>query len=1039
MAWTTSQLEAINWNEGNCLVSAGAGSGKTAVLTARIVRLVHEKRASLSQLLVLTFTNKAAHEMKERVRDAFLEQGETALAEEVERSEIETFDAYALSLVEKYHYALGLSSDLALCDESFLEVEKRKILERMLALRYEEKDPIFLDLVRHYAIENDEAICTLILAINDLADLASDKKEFYATYERRFYNPDALEDGLASFLALMQGKLETALLATKRYENSDFATREGDFLEGLLQARSYNDLSAAVLPVPYPRKKKGEDWSLHDSAIHSACGDIYKEIRKMLGAFGDEANVQSRYLSTKPYAHLLITLSGDLDAELSAFKKEHGVYTFADIAAFARDLAKDPEIGPGLRAHYRFLMIDEYQDTSDLQESFISSLADDNLFAVGDIKQSIYRFRNANPDIFAQKLALYGVEKGGHLISLNTNFRTREEALSDINLYFKFMMSPSLGGVLYDDSQALAYGNKAAFVASSSPAFHSETLFYVKDPAYNRGESEARIIAQSIQEKIQAGYAVVANKKTGALRPATYGDFAILIARKSDFPLYQKVFAAAKIPLEMNSELDVASEDVSLTLLSLIRLVLSLDEDEIVARHAYASVKRSYLYEEKDADLYREIVDRSYLHSELAEKLRAEKGELLGSEVEVAVQRLLDEFPFYAKLPTLGNVKANFEKLASFLSFSRTYDRFGYSLKDFVDYFHDLKKYDVGYSLQAGAEMGEAVHLMSIHASKGLQFPVVYLPDLSAKANLQDVTSSLLASPRYGLLLPLTLDDGEAQNIFHVLSRNEEGLAALSERMRLLYVAMTRVEEKLIFVRRQESDVELVRIDNLHLLRLKPGTDKKTGAPIVKGSLKNPQSFADFLALSAVKGLPEKTVKIVDPQPLSRTSPLYPAEKLELRSLTIPAVVQAPNRASKRDLAAVDEEALAYGTKLHRYLELADFKTKDLSFVADPLDRALLSKVLALPFFAKNDWTKEFHEYAFYDEEANIHGSIDLLLLYSDHLAIIDFKTSETTDPAYVKQLAAYRSYVERVFKKPASTYLLSLRKAEVISLNALE
>jgi ATP-dependent helicase/nuclease subunit A len=1039
MAWTTSQIAAIGWNEGNCLVSAGAGSGKTAVLTARIVRLVHEKKASLSQLLVLTFTNKAAHEMKERVRDAFLSSGESALAEEVERSAIETFDAYALSLVEKYHYALGLSSDLSLCDESFLEVEKRQILERMLGQRYAEKDPIFLDLVRHYAIENDEPICTLILAINALADLSSDKRAFYATYESRFFEDGAIAAGLASFVSLMQGQLETALLTTKRYEDGDLATREGTFLTPFLNAQSYNELHALIGPASYPRKKKGEEWSPHDSALHTACGETFRAVRKMLLAFGEAENVKDRYLMTKPYVRLLIELSQDLDAELSAFKKEHGVYTFADIASFARDVVKDPLIGPTLRAQYRFLMIDEYQDTSDLQESFIASLADHNLFAVGDIKQSIYRFRNANPDIFAQKLALYGQGQDGHLISLNANFRTREEALSDINDYFKFMMSPALGGVRYDESQALSYGNEAAFGPSASPSFHSETLLYEKDPSYNRGESEARIIASSIQEKLRQGFQVVGNKKTGQLRPACYGDFAILIARKSDFPTYQKVFAEAKIPLEMNSELDVASEDVSLTLLALLRFVLSLDEDELASRHAYASVKRSYLFQEKDEDIYREIHDKSYLHSAFAEQIRAERKGLLSSEVGGAVRQLLGEFPFYANLPSLGNVKANYEKLASFLSFSRTYDRFGYSLKDFVAYFHDLRKYDVGYSLQAGAEMGAAVHLMSIHASKGLQFPIVYLPDLSAKANLSDVTSSLLATSRYGLLLPLTLTDGEAQNIFHVLSRNEEGLATLSERMRLLYVAMTRVEEKLIFVRRKEPDVELYRIDNLHLLRLKPTLDKKTGQSTLKGTLKNPQSFADFLALSGVKGRQETLVKISDPQPLSAARPTSRPERLELRAITMPTVTQPFARASKLDLSPADEGALAYGTKLHRYLELTDFKSKDLSFIADSADRAVLSRVLHLPFFAANDWTQEFHEYAFYDEEANIHGSIDLLLLYPDKVRIIDYKASETTDPAYLKQLGAYQRYIERTFQRKAETYLLSLRKAEVISLTAVE
>ena len=1027
MAWNEGQQKAIDAREGHYLVSAGAGSGKTAVLTERIHQLVEEGACSLNELLVLTFTNKAAGEMKERVRQAFKDDPKKAA--QVESAAITTFDAFALSLVKKYHFSLHLDSDIQVIDEGLLSIEKRKILDEILLEHYGEKDPFFDDFVKHYAIKDDNTIVEMTLKIFDYAELSGDKAAFFAQALNAYYDPKFINGSLARYAALLKAQLGSLLAASKSYDNADMAAEEEAFLAPLAELNSYQEFYTHLAGQSYPRKpsKKDDDvLTPLDNALHSSLGQSFNGLRNDVTNFGPEEEEKKRIEVTKPYVKIFLSLAEELDARLSAYKQEKGAYAFADIAYLASQVASDPEIQPLLRGQYRYVMVDEYQDTSDLQENFLSAIVSDNFFAVGDIKQSIYRFRNANPAIFHRYEDALREQAPGCLISLQTNYRSREEVLSDINAIFAGLMSEAFGDVDYRNHQSLTYGN-LSFAPSSAQEHHLSLLNYDVKKGLSADECEARVIAQDIKEKLQSGYPVLAQDKQDKtrLRPCLPQDFAILIARKRAFQTYAKVFAEAKIPLAISDDEDLSSQDVSSLFLSCLRLPTVIDVDPQAEKHCYASIMRSYLFEENDQSIFEAIQSKNYRKSSLFEETRKMKKALLTGECEAGVSYWLDRYPFFDKLPRIGDVKDNYERIASFLTYAKQFDHLGGSYSDFVAHFAEMKHYDVEFTLSAGSDSGDSVHLMSIHASKGLQFPIVYSPDMDAKVNLRDASGAFMVNSS-GIEIPLTMEEGNPFNVWHDLARHDEGVAAISERVRLFYVALTRAEEKIIVVEEEKKNLEIRKIDATNLLKITYKTDAE-GNDKSRATITGPKSFREFLALSGypLNGEHRDVLLALDPYRA------YVAEKElplpEFKTVSFPAKTLPHERASKASLEPLDEGALQYGRRLHRLLQLVDFRTKDTSFIADKEERVKIDRVLALPLFSEADKAEVYPEYAYFDEKEGLHGSIDLLLVYPDKAVVIDYKAKSIDDPAYAKQVGLYASYVKRAFNKDCETYLLSI------------
>ena len=1043
------QQEAIDSRKGNFLVSAGAGSGKTAVLTERIKEIVLKGDASIDELLVLTFTNKAAAEMKSRTRDKLLEafasgQIDKDLSGEVECADITTFDAFFLKLVKKYAFTLGIDPDVTIADESILLAKQNEIIDEVLAKRYAKMDPLFAKLVEKFTLKDDKHIVDYIKGVLHLCELAPNVDELFAELKEKIFEDKYLNEAEQIYYEKLNVDLRTSMNLLEG--SHDLLAKDHEYVSSWIGLGSYPALYNRYILEKVAKEKKIKTVSIYGKDYATGFGsksaknplsetenrsrDIAKElfngVMNSLIANGDPSEQKKKIVETKPFVSLLVDIAKEVYEEMMKFKKEKNAYNFSDIASLAQKLLEDEKILGEIRAKYKYIMVDEYQDSSDIQESFINKISHDNVFMVGDIKQSIYRFRNANPDIFASKLLKYGKDQGGHAIYLQKNFRSRLEVISFVNDLFSKVMSPEVGEVDYTNGQALEFGNTALYGSDPKNEFKATILSYELDEDLEKSELEARSIANDIIDKVQNGFLI--DVKDQGQRACDWGDFAILMPTKAQFNIYKKIFGEAKIPLVATIGNELNDDNINMVFMRLLKLPLVIGEDETAVKHCYASIKRSFLFEEDDDTLFDELQNGTYKEDALIKDMAKEKEKLLSMSLYEAVSYLFEKYSFVEKLKKIGNVKANFKTIDAFISEALNAERMGLDYKGYVDYFDKLKKYEIKQEIKGDFAGDNVVKLMTIHASKGLEFPIVYCPNNLRKLNKGDASGFYLLSRKYGLLLPKTRSDDYSGNFLESLYKDEEELKAVSEYMRLFYVQLTRASNQLIFVMPDGSGEAygMVKVPNMNNLILTKANDKGENS-IVK--LTNFAQFINSAGKDVLSKLFEyKTANTEEPVPFAQMKQMDPFKDPDLRSIDCPCVAVEEKRASKTTITPINEAAAQYGTHMHRLLELVSFKDKDASFIKDEKERKKIEALFTNSIFDNLEGYHEFHEYRYLDYKNNLEGSIDLLLVKEGEKAmIIDYKTKSLDDEAYEKQLRLYKEHIEKVFGLKAETYLLSI------------
>jgi ATP-dependent helicase/nuclease subunit A len=1003
---TIDQENAVNANEGNFLVAAGAGSGKTKVLTQRVFRLLKERRAGLRNVLVLTFSDKAAGEMKKRVRDLLLSDPSTReMAEKIDEASIQTFDAFSRSLVEKYHYDLGLKGEIEIADEAFLDVTAKELLNEHLMDLCAKGDKEWLEMLDLFANKNDDDLQEEIISLYKMANLSLNKKAFFDDYEQNHFSSEAVEKSFGYFRDYLRNEISEEIQIIKReYSSTATALAETDItrLYNILEFSTFNEMAAVFdynrIFVTLP-KGGYED---RDKDVRARVKERFKVVRGWLQSKNQEDLIK-QYLTLEPYVLRLVKLAQYVDEQMSIKKKEAGVYSFADIAELARQAALIPEVNAELKSTYKYIMVDEYQDTSDLQEGFINSIANNNVFEVGDIKQSIYLFRHANPTLFSQKYEAYKNGNGGTLFILKDNFRSRESVLGDINNIFTKAMSKSLGDVNYASDQALRFGAQYYSSTEDKENRHIENYVYLLNKGENVAKKSATIIANDIFTKIQNHYQL----KTG---PAQFGDFAILISKKKEFQTYRRVFEKAKIPLDITDQVNGGEENAVLLFKRIVKLIAILDKgDEEGERHCYASIARSYIYSLSDEEIYTNLQTGSYKTSPSFELVRKNLTSLRNMTMSDLTSWIIDTFGLLAHLDTLGQVKNNYEKLSSITSLAKLSDRFGYSIDDLLAYFANSDKYDEPLKVETPHSGSNSVHLLTIHASKGLEYPIVYLPGLDADLTKNEEKGSFLVNPEFGGFVPLLGAESGSKTYLQFLGSSLEKSKHLSEEMRLFYVALTRAEEKIIFLHKERDNDDLMG--------------------------RSPKSFSDFLALSGYFSYhvfyPSSDYLLVYSGDEKKE---IPVSSLTFKQINKFGKENESKRASKLSVLPLDPSKAQFGLELHSLLELVDFKSKDTSFIVDHHKRDLIDKVLKLPLFAHLEGAKIYKEYAYIDEDSDITGSIDCLIIYPTKAVIIDWKTKTLSDPNYLTQLDTYAKIVKSLFHLPIEKYLVSIIEGEVLS-----
>lgn len=1012
MKWSKEQNRAITSLGKNVLVNAGAGSGKTAVLTEHVLHLL-ESGVKLENLLVLTFTDLASSEMKIRIRKRLSEMDKyKELSQLVDSSHIQTFDAFFLHLVEKYHYILDLPKDISVLDGTILDIEKHRVIDAIFDEHYKIQDPVFVKMINTYFIKQDDQIKDFVIKICDAASLSIDEELFYKNIKEDYFSNQHTEGIINRRFDELKETFEIVKTsASSKLQNLIDVDNIISAMDILLSYKTYDELYSALQDFSFPTKPRSEP---KDGEVRDQIKGYFNSICARSNAnFGYQEDIKNNIEGTKDFAILLASLAEELSRRLWSFKVKNNRFSFNDIAKLALRLLKDNRTKEEIKNSFTYILVDEYQDTSDIQEEVIRSLGKDNVFMVGDVKQSIYRFRNANCQIFQDKYNLYKKDIGGEKIDMNENFRSRDEVILDLNTFFSTFMRSNNNIINYALDHIVTCGDQNyKNVKSNAQNYGIGVIKYNGSELSSgaKGELEAEIIAQDIVDKINNKYQISdKNGDTRLLRPCRFSDFTIIIDRSKDFENYKTVFTKYHIPLFVYSDEEVTTSDVVNVMKNLLRMVnLSLlgNYADGEYKHAFLSVGRSFLCEDSDDYLYKTITNNKVKESPLALKIELLKEQLKNKTLEEIVMSLVESFDIYHQIFKLGDYSANAHKIESLINLAKSMDDIGMTLNDFVSYFDDIAKYEIKIGLSPTIDIDDSVKLMTIHKSKGLEFPICYFPGLFRSFNREDTKSTFLVSSKYGVILPPY--QGEFISLIKHLAKIDENKNDFEEKLRLFYVALTRVKENAILV---------------------DYADEEEGTPLDLSLAKSFHSFLQFVDIrkEMISEYKPHEISLVD----STKKNQVVESSLIINSLTMNKEKIEVKRPSMIKVEQSDNTYLNLGTEIHYLLEIVDYETKDTSFILDNNIKRCVDRVLNDELFFDVKNTDLRHEFEFFDEESGVNGVIDCLIIRKNRIDIVDFKLKNIDKKEYIEQINSYRNYIRKLTALPIKAYLLAVTTGE--------
>lgn len=847
MGWTPEQSEAIEDRGNTLLVAAAAGSGKTAVLVERIVNLILSDRVEVDRFLVMTFTRAAAAEMKERIAarlEAALPEGQDReyvirQQDKLQGAQISTMHSFCSSLVRRYFSRLSLDPGFRMLDADEEELLRESVLDSVLEEFYEEEEPWFARLVRTLGSTRGDApfretillLDSFLRGCPDPEGWLSEQLEDFRMQARDYAASDVAEEvcrevqeRLSRLLPVARENRELCETSTSFY--GEGAGEDLVLVEGLLAAagRGYRELAPALGGAGFSRlKPKPRNWD-GDPADTELFRENREEIKKAVEELKRlvPAPVEDLQEMSRRVHQDLLDLREVLNRfreELEKKKKESAALAFDDLEHFTLRLLEDETICQEVREQYRYVFVDEYQDTSLVQEEIIRRVSrEDSLFMVGDVKQSIYRFRQAAPEVFlARKDRLVeGTESGpSRLIALNRNFRSAEPIVDTVNYLFSRLMSRELGEIDYDTVERLNYGGllpgeeHPVQMVLLDKEESWETEDGQPDPGYV--EREAAVAATLLKE---AHGSTVLDHKTGTRRPLAWKDMVVILRTKAGWgDRYLEVLRRQGVPVFMDQPpgyFDALEVEV---LVNMLRLTDNPRQD-----YPWLSFLRSPaigMSGEQLGELRAGHPDGSFFEAVEAAPAESPAGqarEMVNRwrsyssylTLDHLVQKIVRESGWMALAGAMENGAQRQANLRLFLSRARNYA--GQSvrgLNGFLFWLDRLKQRqsDPGVAALAG-ENADVVRIISAHRSKGLEYPLVLVGALGKEFNDSDSREPLLLhrfrglGPRYTdperrIAVPMP----DRTLIASRLKRETR-----SEEMRILYVAATRARNRLILL-----------------------------------------------------------------------------------------------------------------------------------------------------------------------------------------------------------------------------------------------
>ena len=848
--WTNDQRTAIEARGGDLLVSAAAGSGKTAVLVERVIRRLTDPAnpADIDRFLLVTYTNAAASEMRGKLADAI-----TARLEEtpddlrlrrqlflVHKAHITTVHAFCLTLVREQAAALGLPPDFRLADESERALLRDEVLEEVLEHCYAAEDPGFQALCDLLTTgQNDKPLSDAILDTYEKTRAHADPGGFLTQMRAGLDGADDPADTPHGQLLLAQAR-EAASYGLAFLHRAQTLLAEDETLQTAYAPAFASDVAQAEALIA---RIDANDWDgavsaaqgLHFDRLGAARGYEDKAFQEQIKGLRDEwkdaaAVIRDKLLCvtreqaaydralTRPALNALIDCVRAFGDAFAAEKRRRGLADFNDLEHFAVALlyedGRPSPLAERLAHDFDEILVDEYQDTNGVQDAIFAALSRDNLFMVGDVKQSIYGFRLADPYIFLEKYRAFADDPAPgepRRVILSQNFRSRAEVLDTVNYVFRAVMSEPVGDLVYTDREALHVG--AAYPPAPAGACDSE--LWLLDTADDDSEEdktvwEARMAARRIRELIDSGFAV--HERDGTARPLCPSDVVILMrSPKARAAVYREALAAYGLSAQTEESAGLLETAEVGTLVSLLSVIDNPRQDV-----ALIGVLRSPLFGFSEEELARiRLTDRKVsfydalvLAAQTDAHAAAFVAQLAGWRTlaaDLPVYRLLWQiYDETGALGLFGALPAGAQRQRNLLSFferARAFEQAGTrGLFRFVRLLRSMQESGQDFET-VRAQGGEgAVRILSIHKSKGLEFPVVILADTARRFNERDLSAPILVHPQLGLgakcrdlTRGVRYDTLERQAVAARMRQQ-----AVSEELRVLYVALTRPKEKLI-------------------------------------------------------------------------------------------------------------------------------------------------------------------------------------------------------------------------------------------------
>lgn len=829
MAWTPDQQRAINTRGGKILVSAAAGSGKTAVLSQRVLNYILSGK-DVDKLLIVTFTDAASVEMKTRIKKNIQEEVLKNPSEHLKRqlilidnTKITTMDAFYNEMVKQNFEKLGIKKDFSILSSFEEELIKKKVINNL----YEESlnDNEFLSLLSFFNITDETLIKDIIYKLdNFFKSIPFYEKfmdEFIDKYSTNYYKElllNIIKKDFESYEKLYDEVKEELYSSSSDFDKLNVnLNEEKEFIRRMLEISSFDDLSVVLRTtsfnkLPVIRGHKDDYVYEKYKKLRSNLKDIYQKKLEDLknineSIFNNELLIQKKILinlfnNVKKFRKML------LEEKIKVNK-----FSFSDIPLFVIDLLikdnKKTPLANKISSLYDEILIDEYQDTNMLQSIIFNAISnnEENLFVVGDIKQSIYRFRSACPDIFNEDKEKSNLNSFPMLINLSLNFRSRLSVLSFSNFIFENIMSKYLGEVTYDDKEMLYNGFPYDIKEDTITEINIIDNITKEDNEddLTKIDKEAIFVANKIKELIDSKYKVL-DKKTGKYRNIMPGDIAILIRNLTHSDKYVSALLNRNIGVFCDKNLDFFDNYDVMLIISLLKVIDNyLDDISLI------SVLTSNLFNVSDSEIakLRLKEKKCYLYESIINSDNLELKKIIDILDDIknysTKNNLVNSIVYmYKKLDIIKKIGTNKNKIKNLNLMIKNAKDFSDKkecmLHEFVRYIDDLIYDKSSFEGQSPISDGSNVLITTIHKSKGLEYPVVILPSFSSKFNTNDLTDSILMDKTYGVSFDLFDKD---RNCFYtplskMAIKEKIKILNLSEELRVLYVAMTRAKEKII-------------------------------------------------------------------------------------------------------------------------------------------------------------------------------------------------------------------------------------------------